>query len=222
MELPPGFLEDLASRFSEDPDTLQALVVPVVRELGRRIITQSPLSTTFGATLQQLGSLVALKPFALALSRHPDWVPEPLQPGGPLTGREMQTRSLLGPFLSVTPILDRFLRPMPDVLEQCFSDLEQRRKGDVENAIVSIRTAMHAASDALQRIFEGLLRQQEIRPAVVRFLGGLYSLPVADHQAVHCLLGHPPLQLRVSRATWSAKRCGPMSPSAPLPAGAST
>jgi hypothetical protein len=71
----------------------------------------------------------------------PSWLPRAPN-GAPLNGRSLQASSLLAPFFLVTPIPDMYLLPQPDCVQQCFSNMEGRRRGDVESAIVGMRAQM--------------------------------------------------------------------------------
>lgn len=99
----------------------------------------------------------------------PKWCPTAGIGGQPLTGRSFQLLSLLGPFFSMTPVPDQFLSPKPDVIQQCFSGLENRRRSDIESAILGMRAQLLQTTGGLQRIVEGLLRGAETRSKVLEW-----------------------------------------------------
>ena len=161
--LPPGFLEAFANRFAEEG--LPEILAPTIAQLPNAIRGVSPLGEVH-RPLSVLCSMTAIKPVAAVLSQHPRWCPS-----HPTNGRAFEDDCVLGAFFSCSALPDVYPASRPSVREQCFSNLHQRRPGDVEAAINTLRTTSGQVADALFQALYAMLRHGgETREAVVRWM----------------------------------------------------
>eukprot|EP00873_Tetraselmis_striata_P001321 jgi/Tetstr1/421585/TSEL_012529.t1 len=163
--MPVGFLEELAARFADEslPDILQ----PILMEVAMRASRVSVLGD-FQQPLQVLCRLLDIKPVAAAVAGLQRFLPLPLQ-----NGRAIQEHTLFGPFFSVGVIPDyrpfAFV-PQPDVQQQCFSDLENRRQADLMASIQSLRSCSGILHTGLHTAVHSLLKNKDTRGAMLDWM----------------------------------------------------
>ena len=111
----------------------------------------------------------AVKPIAAAMVAHPRWCPPHRT-----TGRAFEDDCVLGPFFSCAALPDVYPPSQPNVREQCFSNMNQRRPGDVEGAVNTLRAVTGQLQDGLYQVLYGMLRHGgETREGVVKWLASV-------------------------------------------------
>ena len=164
--LPPGFMQDFGVRFENEG--LAEMLAPIIAQLPSTIRGISPLGE-FHRPLSTLCSLAAVKPVAAAMTSHPRWCPP-----HKTNGRAFEDDSVLGPFFSCAALPDVYPPSQPNVREQCFSNLHQRRPGDVEGAINTLRAVTSQLQDGLYQVLYGMLRHGgDTREGVVKWLAAV-------------------------------------------------
>jgi len=164
--MPGGFLEDWGMRFADE--TLPDMLQPMVMEAAHRVSQVSMLGD-FQLSLQALCRLLDIKPVAKCFAALPRFLPLPLR-----DGRAIQEQSLFGPFFNVSVIPDMMSPlaplPQPDIRQQCFSGLENRRQAEVLASIQSIRTCSQGLATGLHTAVRALLKGKETRGCMLDWL----------------------------------------------------
>lgn len=98
-------------------------MTPVVKELARRVISQSPLGN-YQPPMSVIRHCVSVEPLAKALCAIPAFLPDLKK----YTGRAVQLpgSSWLGPFFSVSIMPDQLIIAQPDIRTQYFSNMQVR------------------------------------------------------------------------------------------------
>ena len=164
---PPGFLEEFGARHGDDdPAALSATLEPLLAELANGVRKTSILGE-YLKPLTLLCQLVASKPVAECVARHPRWCPATRN-----NGRAFEDESLLGPFFALGALpdpVDELAPAQPNVRETLFTNLD--RRGAIESTYSTSRAAVGVARDGLYQCLYGMLRHGgESREGVVRWL----------------------------------------------------
>ena len=140
------------------------LCVFAVRGIHQKLLLTSPLGE-WNNLLQAVHRLTSIKPVAVALAQSPSWLGN-LSPAlalKPDEGRQVML-TLLGPAFALAVLPDpqwtNANRPQPSVGEQCFSEYQSRRPGDVMGSMQSLRLTMNGIVDSLHNISMNFLRNQ--------------------------------------------------------------
>ncbi|CAM8986271.1 unnamed protein product [Rhodiola kirilowii] len=161
---PPGFLEEFLR--DSDYDALDPILKGVYEDLRGCVLKVSAL----GNFQQPLRSLIYLVKFPIAaksLVNHRWWIPK----GMYLNGRVMEMTSILGPFFHISALPDpTIFKSLPDVGQQCFSDVATRRPGDLLSSFSTIKTVMNNLYDGLAEVLLTLLKNSETRESVLQYL----------------------------------------------------
>ncbi|GBF98629.1 ubiquitin conjugation factor E4-like [Raphidocelis subcapitata] len=150
VPMPPGFLEELASKC----DSLDAVLKPVARELAAKVQSCSPLGD-YAAPLAAVRQLVSVEPIAKALVELPSFLPDLKA----YSGRALQLpgSSWLGPCFSVSVLPDPLIKQAPDILAECFANPEQRRQGEIIRTMASLRMTSKHITGELHAVVKALL-----------------------------------------------------------------
>jgi len=185
FRLPVGFLEDAVQHLAMDDgdDAVDAVVHPILRELGKRPVGKSPLVEVRG-DLALLSSILTSRPVALSLLRSKLWLPEPsyFNPRNPVlvristpTGRNFQGGTALGTYLAISPIpdLSGCFPAMPSVIDRCFHDPANMPQADISNAITSLRLTTESLVGALHATLHALLKDKATRRPTLVWLASV-------------------------------------------------
>ncbi|PNH09426.1 putative ubiquitin conjugation factor E4 [Tetrabaena socialis] len=172
VAMPAGFLEALAARHASDEGLADAAARMVV-ELSRLVVRISPLGDP-APHLSALAQLVAVEPLARAAVASRHWLPDMRA----ATGRAavLPGACWLGPFFAVSPIPDDVpggLVQEPSVAALCFSRAEQRRPGDVNNAVAGLRLSMKNIIGHIHGVTQTLLKTKSTKAAMISWLGAV-------------------------------------------------
>ncbi|KAI0071497.1 ubiquitin conjugation factor E4 [Panus rudis PR-1116 ss-1] len=165
------FLNDLARRFAPDNELLDVLG-EVIRGLCFHPSLFRPEGLAGGdaswrGVISGLEALVSVKPIANIITLMPEWIPEDSM------AHTFEVRSLMGPLLR----LNVFDREWPGITATYFSKPSERRPGEVESAIASLRGTLKSLQSALFQIFNTLVRASpESREAVLRYFARIIDL----------------------------------------------
>ena len=125
----------------------------------------SPLGE-YNGLLTALHRLTSIKPVSRALTQNPQWLHASCSKQNPDNGRQVLL-TLLGSAFALTVVPDPQLpqqsQPQPSVGEQCFSDYQSRRPGDLMASMQSLRMTTRSVIDSLHNISMNFLRNQ-VRP----------------------------------------------------------
>ena len=129
--------------------------------INQKLLQTSPLGE-YNGLLSALYRLTSVKPVTRALTRSSQWLGASAN-ANPDNGRQV-LQTLLGPAFALTIVPDPqwtpATRPQPSVGEQCFSDQQNRRPGDLAASIQSLRLTMSGVIDSLHNISMNFLRNQ--------------------------------------------------------------
>ncbi|CAM6096554.1 unnamed protein product [Calypogeia fissa] len=166
--LPPGFLEHFMKRFEDEG--LSDIFNPVFRDLQQSVMKVSPLGP-FQGPLSALVMLVSHPALAKVLLSHPLWHPK----GEHVNGRVLEVGSILGPFFHISAIPDHpvFGNGEPNVGQQCFSDVSNRRPSDIISAFATVKTVMHQLYQGLHELLLKLLKSADNRETVLSYIADL-------------------------------------------------
>jgi len=171
VALPVGFLEDLSAKLvaDENEEGLKELMRPIVKELARRAKSTSAMGD-FAPPLASVHFLVGIEHVAKALVGLREWLPN-LQD---ITGRGIEApgSSWLGPCFCPSPVDDQLVNSQPNVGEQCFSDPDNRRPGDMQQSIRTLQLASKQIHNELFAIVKCLLGKGT-RDAMIDWLAGV-------------------------------------------------
>lgn len=141
----PGFLQMFCRGFAvggggdgdgddDDGGGLSELVGAVVDEISKEVSSQSILGD-FRTPLNRLIRLCAVPEIAWQVVRNPRW-----NPANARNGREIEIRSILGPFLRLSWLPDIWqFNLKPNVMQLCFSK-PMRNLRDLKSNLVTLRT----------------------------------------------------------------------------------
>lgn len=151
VALPPGFLEDLASKCD---DGLDGILKPVVWDLSSRVQSCSPLGD-YSAPLAAIRQLVGVEAVAQVLVSLPTFLPDLKA----FSGRALQLpgSSWLGPCFSPSVLPDPLIKQQPDVIAECFGHPEQRRQGEIIRSMSSLRMTSRHLTGELHALVKALL-----------------------------------------------------------------
>ncbi|GIL50136.1 hypothetical protein Vafri_6264 [Volvox africanus] len=173
VPMPPGFLEELAVRHDSDEGLADA-AAKIVVELSRLVSVISPLGDP-GPHLTALSHLLSLEPLARGSVAARSWMPGDMRAA---SGRAVVLPGAcwLGPFFNISPISDDVRGATiqePSVLAQCFSGVENRRPGDVSNAVSGLRLAMKNITGQLHGVVKSLLKMRTTKGRMLQWLGAV-------------------------------------------------
>ncbi|GIM17511.1 hypothetical protein Vretimale_20059 [Volvox reticuliferus] len=173
VPMPPGFLEELAVRHDSDEGLADA-AARIVVELSRLVSSISPLGDP-GPHLTALSHLLSLEPLARGSVAARSWLPADIRAA---SGRAVVLPGAvwLGPFFNISPIPDDVRGAAvqePSVLAQCFAGVEQRRAGDVNNAVSALRLAMKNITGQLHGVVKSLLKMRTTKARMLQWLGAV-------------------------------------------------
>ncbi|GLC36221.1 hypothetical protein PLESTB_001367200 [Pleodorina starrii] len=174
VAMPTGFLEELALRHESDEGLADA-AAKIVVELARLVSRISPLGDP-SPHLSALAHLLSLEPLARGAVGCRSWLPTDLRAA---SGRAVVLPGAcwLGPLFNISPIPDDVrgaTAQEPPVLAQCFSGVEGRRPGDVNNAVSGLRLAMRNITGQLTNgVVKSLLKMRSTKSDMLRWLGGV-------------------------------------------------
>lgn len=131
-----------------------------------KLLKTSPLGE-YNGLLTALHRLTSIKPVIRALTQTRQWLGiEHTLGQNPDNGRQVLS-TLLGSAFALTVVPDPQLpqqsQPQPSVGEQCFSDYQSRRPGDLMASMQSLRMTTSSVIDSLHNISMNFLRSQ-VRP----------------------------------------------------------
>ncbi|CAL1712793.1 unnamed protein product [Somion occarium] len=165
------FLQDLARRFEPDNE-IDDVLGPVVHDLCFHPSLFRPEGLAGGdsswrGVISGLEVLVGVKPIACMITRLPQWNP-------PLAkAHSFEFTSLFGPLLR----LGVFSREWPSITHTYFSNPTDRRPGELESAIASLRGTLKSLQSSLFQIFNTLVRASaQSREAVLQYFARVISL----------------------------------------------
>ena len=132
--------------------------------INKKLLQTSPLGE-YSAHLTALHRLTSIKPVSRALTHSKQWLgSQHSSPQLADSGRQVLSGTLLGPAFALTvvpdPLWNNANRPQPSVGEQCFSDYQNWRPGDVMASMQSLRMTMSSVVDSLHNICMNFLRNQ--------------------------------------------------------------
>lgn len=132
--------------------------------INKKLQQTSPLGE-YSVLLTALHRLTSIKPVIRALTQSPHWLgPQHASPQLADKGRQVLSGTLLGPAFALTVVPDpqweSGTQPQPSVGEQCFSDYQNRRGGDLMASMHSLRMTMSSIIDSLHSISMNFLRNQ--------------------------------------------------------------
>ncbi|XP_078436752.1 U-box domain-containing protein [Wolffia australiana] len=169
LNCPPGFLEQFFN--DSDLDSLE----PVMRDLYEKLKASVLRVSILGNFQQPLRALLMLVNFpncAKLLVRHPNWLPK----GHYMSGRVIETMSVLGPFFHISSLSDHIIfKAEPDVRQQCFPHPSSQRPADTLSSFTTIRTVSNILYDGLAEILLSLLKNVDTREAVLEFLAEMIN-----------------------------------------------
>ncbi|EFJ51708.1 hypothetical protein VOLCADRAFT_87432 [Volvox carteri f. nagariensis] len=207
VPMPPGFLEELAVRHDNDEGLADA-----VSKIGFL-----PDTTVSSCPVHEPGRLPIARGAVVARA----WLPADLRA---VSGRAVVLPGAcwLGPFFNISPIPDDVRGATvqePAVLAQCFTRMEGRRPGDVNNAVSGLRLAMRNITGQLNGVVKSLLKMRSTKAGMIRWLGA-----VLDGNAGRAKLRFDPEALApdgflANVAAVLLKLCGPfmdISPASPF------
>lgn len=166
--LPGGLLKDLVSRFEEDEDSdsLAEIFHPIMELVCSKAMKTSLLQGNFTAPMRALGALVSFKSLAILFTRHrnfnlpKDRISQPF-----VTGKNMETETLLGPFFRLTALKDD-----EEIANTLFSNPRKRTRQDVDQSMTSLRASLKVLRHGLHEIMLSLLKASpESREAVLEW-----------------------------------------------------
>ena len=135
-----------------------------VREgINNKLQQVSPLGD-YNSLLTALHRLTSMKPVIRALTQTPFWLGMQHTLGeNPDNGRQVLL-TLLGPAFALTVLPDPQLppqsQPQPSIGEQCFSDYQNRRPGDLIASMQTLKMTTSSIVDSLHNISMNFLRNQ--------------------------------------------------------------
>uniref|UniRef100_A0A1D1Y3H5 Putative ubiquitin conjugation factor E4 n=1 Tax=Anthurium amnicola TaxID=1678845 RepID=A0A1D1Y3H5_9ARAE len=166
---PPGFLEEFFKEL--DVDSLEPIMKELFERLRGSVVRVSALGN-FQQPLRALLMLVKYPNCAKLLVSHRDWIPK----GNYVTGRVIETTSIIGPFFHVSALPDHIIfKSEPDVGHQCFPDPSNQRPADILSSFTTIRTVMNILYDGLEEVLRTLLKNVDTREAVLEYLAEMIN-----------------------------------------------
>ncbi|CAA6662959.1 unnamed protein product [Spirodela intermedia] len=170
---PPGFLEEF---FKEsDVDSLEPVMKDLYEKLKGSVFRVSVLGN-FQQPLRALLMLVSYPNCAKLLVKHPNWLPK----GHYVSGRVIETMSILGPFFHISALPDHIIfKSEPDVRQQCFPDPSRQRSADMLSSFTTIRTVTNILYDGLAEVLLALLKNVDTREAVLEYLAEMINKNIA-------------------------------------------
>ena len=106
----------------------------------------------FHKPLSVMCQLIAIKPIASAIAASPRWCPPAAN------GRAFEDSALIGPFFGCSALPDVYPAQLPNVREQCFSNMTQRRSADIEASQSALRSTTGQLQEGLYQVLYGMLR----------------------------------------------------------------
>ncbi|KAG6523946.1 probable ubiquitin conjugation factor E4 isoform X1 [Zingiber officinale] len=167
FDCPPGFIDEFFR--DGDDDSLELVLKDLFEKLKQSVGRVSALGN-FQQPLRALLLLVKYPSCAKALVNHPRWIPKEtyLLIG---EGRVIEIESILGAFLHVSALPDfKEFKSTPDVGQQCFSEVSNRRPADLLSSFTTIKTVMNILYDGLGEVFLILLKNIDTRERVLEYL----------------------------------------------------
>ena len=171
VPMPAAFLTDLALRFANEG--FFELISTFMPALMQRLASVSLLGD-YTTPLTVLERLLSCKPFADCIVKLPLWLPAPtLQEK---LGRAVEANTILGPAFGISAIPDVSQSPLqpssrlPDVVEQCFINVETQRPADVRTSMASVQSALKQLHMQLHRIVMVLLRNSDAKEGMMEWL----------------------------------------------------
>lgn len=163
--LPVDFWNAFVARFENDG--LEALFTPIVKAVVAEMRNTSLLGN-FNRPLQAFTFLMRFKPIAEMVVKMPNWIPTNVN------GREMETLSILGPFLrpSVFADDDRAVG-----LQYFPGDLSSLMRAQVENANSAMRSTLTLLQKGQTELLNLLLRiSPVVKERLLEFLAVVINL----------------------------------------------
>ncbi|GAX74152.1 hypothetical protein CEUSTIGMA_g1601.t1 [Chlamydomonas eustigma] len=164
VPMPHGFIDEFGAR--HENDGLEEWITPIVKELARRVRSTSPLGN-YAAPLSIVAMLCRCEPIARVLVKIREWLPNLKDVTG--RGIELPGSSWLGPCFSVSSIPDELNNSQPSVLQQCFSNIDARRQGDIAQSLSALRMACKHVQNELNGIVK-LLLGKSTRESMIQWL----------------------------------------------------
>ncbi|GJE98441.1 Ubiquitin conjugation factor E4 [Phanerochaete sordida] len=168
------FLQDLARRFDNEDQELDAVLGPVLRGLCFHEALFRPEGLAGGdaswrGVISGLEALISVKPIANMLTRLEDFNPPNAQ------AHNIELVSLFGPILR----LGVFDREWPSISAAYFTKAEGRPATDLESARASLRGTLKSLQASMFQIFNSLVRNSaESREAVLNYFARIIALNV--------------------------------------------
>ena len=151
-----------ALRKPSDNSSQKRFCFAVGEGINTKLQQTSPLGD-YNCLLTALHRLTSIKPVIRAMTQTPSWLGTQQAPQGPDNGRQV-LKTLLGPAFALSvmpePHLPQQSQPQPNVGEQCFSDHQTRRPGDLMASMQSLRMTTGSIVDSLHNISMNFLRNQ--------------------------------------------------------------
>lgn len=154
--VPPGFLAAFATACASDgAAALQRAFGPVVAALPARVAGVSPLGD-YSSPLSLLAALATTPGVAAALASHPAWLGQPQPRGARGAGRAMESSTILGPFLGLSPLMDQ---GSPTERAPSCAELlaHAARRSDADAAFATFHRCSVATADALTTVLKAML-----------------------------------------------------------------
>ena len=129
--------------------------------INTKLLHTSPMGD-YSGLLSAWHVLTSIKPITQALTKSPQWLGA-ASTANPDEGRRV-LQTLLGPAFALTVLPDPqwtpATTPQPSIGQQCFSDAQNRRQGDLSASMTSLRFNINHIRDSLHAISMNFLRSQ--------------------------------------------------------------
>eukprot|EP00871_Galdieria_phlegrea_P000638 jgi/Galph1/1575/GphlegSOOS_G266.1 len=172
-KLPAGLLKEMVGNLEKEEKEQGSQVIaeifhPIMELLCSKAMQTSLVQANFVPALRALGELVALKPLAIQFTHHRNFILSEQRMSQPsITGRALETETLLGPFFRLTA-----LKEDEQVAKTMFSNPSQRTRQDIEQSMSSLRSSLRVLRHGLCEIMLSLLRASpESRELVLQWFG---------------------------------------------------
>lgn len=164
--IPDNFLRELVQRCTEE-ETVKEFFEPVLQELSARV-AKLTVTDNFYHHFFALRKLLQQPAIALAMCSCDSFLPSCSTP-------EFEFRSVLGPFLRISPIHAK-------VAEQSFGALVDGNQIQLANAVQALRTTIPVLQNQLFDICNALVRQSsQTREALLRYFAAVLKLNKKRH-----------------------------------------